>query len=121
MTSNEKQASMTYPMPDKWARLAYMFLAYIATAFGIAGAFLPILPTTPFDQPQFARLINDWHQQGAVPLSAKWLATIMMIGSLLTLITTESHWMIVLGMGLFFLCIGGFLWSRPNPQRQTSQ
>ena len=141
MTSNEKQASMTYPMPDKWARLAYMFLAYIATAFGIAGAFLPILPTTPFlliavwaaprgsqrvhdwiyDQPQFARLINDWHQQGAVPLSAKWLATIMMIGSLLTLITTESHWMIMLGMGLFFLCIGGFLWSRPNPQRQTSQ
>jgi uncharacterized membrane protein YbaN (DUF454 family) len=141
MTSNEKQAPQTYPMPGKLAQLGYLLLAYTSTGVGIAGVFLPLLPATPFllvavwaaprgsqrvhdwiyDQPQFARLINDWHQQGAVPLSAKWLATIMMIGSWLTLVATGSHWMIVLGLSLFFLCIGGFLWSRPNPQRQTGQ
>jgi len=51
-----------------------------------------------------------------VPVSAKWLATLMMIASLLTLILTAAHWMLLLGMIVFFLCIGGFLWTRPNPE-----
>lgn len=136
MSSNEKQARQAYPVPGKSAQLGYLLLAYTSTGFGIAGVFLPLLPATPFllvavwaaprgsqrvhdwiyDQPQFARLINDWHEQGAVPLSAKWLATVMMIGSWFTLIAIDSHWMIVLGLSLFFLCIGGFLWTRPNPK-----
>jgi len=138
MTRNEKQARQTYPMPGKRAQFGYLLLAYIATAFGIAGVFLPLLPTTPFllvavwaasrgsqkvhdwiyDQPQFARLINDWHEQGAVPLSAKWLATVMMTSSWLIVVAIDLHWMIVLGLSILFLSIGGFLWSRPNPERE---
>ena len=141
MTSNEKQAAQAYPKPAKLVQLGYLLLAYTATGVGIAGVFLPLLPATPFllvavwaaprgsqrvhdwiyDQPQFARLINDWHQQGAVPLRAKWLATVMMSGSFFSLVAMDSHWMIVLSLSVFFLCIGGFLWSRPNPQRRTSQ
>ena len=122
-------------MTGKRAQFGYLLVAYAATVFAMAGVFLPLLPATPFllvavwaapkgsqrvhdwiyDQPQFARLINDWHEQGAVPLSAKWLATIMMSGSLLTLLWSESHWMLVLGMSLFFICIGGN-WSRPSPK-----
>lgn len=136
MTGNEKQPTQTYPMRSKWTQLGYLLLAYTATALGIAGVFLPLLPTTPFllvavwaaprgsqrlhdwiyAQPQFARLINDWHQQGAVPLNAKWLATMMMVGSWITLVAIDSHWMLVLGLSLFFFCIGGFLWTRPNPK-----
>lgn len=123
-------------MPGKHARLGYLLLAYSATAFGIAGVFLPLLPATPFllvavwaapkgsqrvhdwiyDQPQFARLINDWHQQGAVPRSAKWLATAMMIISWSFLVWRDYHWSLVLGMSLFFMAIGIFLWTRPNPE-----
>jgi len=116
-------------------RLGYLLLAYAALAIGIAGIFLPLLPATPFllvavwagsrgsqrvhdwifEQPRFARLINDWHEQGAVPLNAKWLATIMMVASFLTLLWSEADWWLLLAMGVFFGCIGGFLWSRPNP------
>ncbi len=123
-------------MTSRHARLGYLLLAYSATAFGIAGVFLPLLPATPFllvavwaaprgsqrvhdwiyDQPQFARLLNDWHEQGAVPLGAKWLATTMMIVSWCWLALLDYHWGLLLGMSLFFACIGSFLWTRPNPQ-----
>ncbi|MDH3221957.1 MAG: YbaN family protein [Gammaproteobacteria bacterium] len=136
MVDESKPSSRQHPMPGRRAQMAYLLLAYTATLFAVAGVFLPLLPATPFllvavwaasrgsqrvhdwiyDQPLFARLINDWQQQGAVPLSAKWLATAMMLGSWLTLIWSGSHWMLVLGMSLFFVCIGGFLWTRPNPR-----
>jgi hypothetical protein len=125
-----------HPMPGRQARPGYLLLAYTATAFGIAGVFLPLLPTTPFllvavwaasrgsqrvhdwiyAQPRFARLIDDWHQQGSVPLAAKWLATAMMIASWSFLVWREYHWGLVLGMSVFFVCIGVFLWTRPNPK-----
>ena len=136
MNRNDKPTRNNYPMPGKSAQLGYLLIAYTATGFGIAGVFLPILPTTPFlliavwaaprgsrrihdwiyDQPRFAKLINDWHDQRAVPLSAKWLASVMMIASWITLIAIESHWIIVLGLSIFFLLIAGFLWTRPNPK-----
>ena len=123
-------------MPRGQRHWGYLVLAYVATAFGIAGVFLPLLPATPFllvaiwaapkgsqrvhdwifRQPQFARLINDWREQGAVPLSAKWLATAMMIVSWSFLLWSGYHWGLLLGMCLFFVCIGTFLWTRPNPE-----
>ena len=116
-------------------RPGYLVLAYVALAVGIAGIILPLLPATPFlliavwagsrgsqrvhdwifEQPRFARLINDWREQGAIPLNAKWLATAMMITSFLTLIWSGANAWLLLGMGIFFGCVGGFLWTRPNP------
>jgi len=122
-------------MPSRRARLGYLVLAYTATGFGIAGVFLPLLPATPFllvavwaapkgsqhvhdwiyAQPRFARLLDDWHQQGAVPPGAKWLATVMMLGSWSFLVWHEYHWGLILFMSLFFCAVGIFLWTRPNP------
>ena len=137
MCDGEKQLGQRESTPAGQTRLGYLLIAYAAVAIGIAGVFLPLLPATPFlliavwagsrgsqrvhdwifEQPRFARLINDWHQQGAVPLSAKWLATIMMIVSFLTLTWGGANWLLLLGMAIFFSCIGGFLWTRPNPLR----
>ena len=132
---NAKENRPNHPLPRRPAHLGYLVLAYIATAFGVAGVFLPLLPATPFlpiaiwaasrgsprvrdwifSQPQFARLINDWREQGAVPLSAKWLATAMMVVSWSYLYWADYPWGVLLGMSLFFVCIGAFLWTRPNP------
>jgi hypothetical protein len=136
MSDDLEKTSQDHPMPGRQARLGYLLLAYAATAFGIAGVFLPLLPTTPFllvavwaasrgsqrvhdwiyAQPRFARLIDDWQEQGSIPLGAKWLATAMMVASWSFLVWREYHWGLVLGMSVFFVCIGVFLWTRPNPR-----
>ena len=117
-------------------RLLYLLIAYAATALGIAGVFLPLLPATPFllvavwaasrgserlhdwiyGQPVFARLLHDWQQQGAVAVSAKLLASAMMLASLLFLLWSGYHWGLLAGMSLMFICLGTFLWTRPNPR-----
>jgi uncharacterized membrane protein YbaN (DUF454 family) len=139
MKEDAEKSREDHPMPGKRARAGYLVLAYTATVFGIAGVFLPLLPATPFllvavwasargsqgvhdwiyNQPQFARLINNWHEQGAVPLSAKWFATAMMLVSWSFLLWADYHWGLLLGMSLFFLCIGTFLWTRPTPCPQS--
>ena len=70
-----------------------------------------------YAQPRFARLLNDWHEQGAVPVGAKWLATLMLLSSWLFLLWREYHWGFLLGMSLFFTGVAVFLWTRPGPQR----
>ena len=136
MSETPQSETHEHPMPGRRARLGYLVLAYTATAFGVAGVFLPLLPATPFllvavwaapkgsqrvhdwiyDQPQFARLLDDWHEQGAVPLGAKWLATAMMVVSWSFLVWREYHWGLILGMSLFFGAVSLFLWTRPNPR-----
>ena len=136
MSGSSQIDTRQHPMPGRHARLAYLVLAYTATALGVAGVLLPLLPTTPFllvavwaapkgsqrvhdwiyAQPRFARLLDDWHQQRAVPLGAKWLATAMMLLSWSFLVWREYHWGLVLGMSLFFCAVGIFLWTRPTPK-----
>ncbi len=123
-------------VPGRGARILYLVIAYVAVAFAVAGAFLPLLPAVPFllvavwagqrgsqrvhdwiyAQPKFARILNDWHEQGAIPLYAKWIASIMMFGSWLFMIHREYHWGAVLLMSVIFVAIAIFMWTRPNPK-----
>ncbi len=124
-------------MPPPAARAVYIGIALVCLAIGIAGIPLPLLPATPFlliaawaasrgsrrihdwifAQPVLAKIINDWHDQGAIPLYAKWLATIMMCGSISLLVWREAHWGVVLGMLVICAASAIFLWTRPNPKR----
>ena len=129
-----------FSLRGRRGRLGYLVIAYGATAFGVAGVFLPLLPATPFlliavwaapkgsqrvhdwiyAQPRLKRLLDAWHEQGAVPAGAKWLATAMMLASWSFLVWRDYHWGLILFMSLFFCAIGIFLWTRPLPGPQPA-
>jgi len=76
--------------PLRWVLLA---LGWVFVALGLAGALLPVLPTTPFillaaacfarsserfyawllDNRIFGTLIRDWRDHRAIPRRARWL------------------------------------------------
>lgn len=75
-------------------RAVYLVVGLALVALGFIGAFLPVLPTTPFlilavacfarssrrlenwllDHPRFGPTLRDWRMRGAVPRKAKLMS-----------------------------------------------
>lgn len=75
-------------------RRVYLVLGLAFVALGFIGAFVPVLPTTPFlivaaacftrssrrlenwllDHPQFGPTLRAWRERGAIPWKAKWMS-----------------------------------------------
>lgn len=122
------------PLAVPLVRWFYLALALLFLLLGIVGAFLPVLPTTPFillsawaaargsprlldwleNHTSFGPMIRDWRRGGVVSRRAKWAATLMMATSAVYLVfAVSSPWVVLLAsasMGLVLL----WLWRRPE-------
>ena len=81
-----------------WWRALWLLAGLVALGLGIAGIFLPLLPTTPFvllaaacfsrgstrcerwllNHRTFGPMVRDWRRHRAIPRRARWLAFAMM-------------------------------------------
>lgn len=120
--------------------LLWRLLAICALLLGLLGIPLPGLPTVPFlllsawaagkgwpalelwllQHPRYGPPIVAWRQHGAVSRRAKWLASLMMTGSVLLLWFSAAPMLLKITLPLFLLAVATWLWLRPEPALTTS-
>lgn len=116
-------------------RHLYLVLGLGFVALGFIGAFLPVLPTTPFlilaagcfarssprleryllDHPRLGPLLTDWRARGAIPRRAKWMALAgMAVGFLAFWFGSRPGPVSALAVAALMLGGLAFVWTRPS-------
>ncbi|HEY5647543.1 MAG TPA: YbaN family protein [Pseudomonadales bacterium] len=118
--------------PDK-RNFFYLIFAYLCAGLGIIGAFLPVLPTTPFlllaawaatrgspelhrwlyGHPRFGPPLRAWEQNRAVSTPAKIVACLMMAASWTIMLFMTDSVLVPWLTGALFLSVGAYLVTRP--------
>lgn len=133
--AGHEECPPTAPLLCAPARYGLMLFGGINVGLGIAGMFLPLMPTTVFllialwafsrssqrfhrwlyTHPRFGKTLRDWHHHRAIPLKAKIAACGSMLLSLgIIAVFVAESWLLP---GIVALClapIAGFIVTRPS-------
>lgn len=138
MDGCEQEQPVTLSLP---LRGLYLMVGWGAMALALAGAVLPVLPTTPFllvaawafakaspaldrwlhTHPRFGPFLTDWRNHRAIPRRGKVAAVIGMTISWLVVLLVSGNPVAVAASGLSMACVAVYVVTRPAPPSQPSR